>query len=263
MRSLWSHPALFITAILWLAALLSFRWSSTRDVRRAYWLALTGDIVLGLFLAYLWLRLGRPPMQSLGETRLWYAFFLVIVGVLSYHKWKFSWFIPLSTLIALVFLLIDILRPGYFDKAMMPALQSPWFVPHVILFIFSYAILGVTALISLRELWFDLKKQRASEEALSAVDNLVTAGLSLFTVAMLFGALWAKEAWGHYWTWDPKETWALITWMAYKIFLHFRLHRPRARRAAFLVLFSAFLILLICWFGVNYLPSAITSVHTY
>jgi ABC-type transport system involved in cytochrome c biogenesis permease subunit len=263
MRSIASHPALFITAILWISALLVFRRSPIKSVRRAYALTLGGSVVLGLFLVVLWLRLGRPPMQTLGETRLWYAFFLVIVGILSFHKWKFSWFIPLSTVIALVFLLIDMFRPGYFDKAMMPALQSPWFVPHVILFIFSYAILGVTAIISLRELWIDLKKQPASEKSLSAVDNLVTAGLSLFTVAMLFGALWAKQAWGHYWTWDPKETWALITWMAYKIFLHFRLYRPHRRRTAFLMLFSAFLLLLICWFGVNYLPSAITSIHTY
>ncbi|HDP95245.1 MAG TPA: cytochrome C assembly protein [Candidatus Aminicenantes bacterium] len=263
MRSIASHPALFIAAILWISALIFYRGPLRRSRHRAYALSLAGSIVLGFFLVFLWFRLGRPPMQTLGETRLWYAFFLVIVGILSFHKWKFSWFIPLSTVIALVFLLFDIFRPGYFDKAMMPALQSPWFVPHVILFIFSYAILGVTALISLRELWFDFKKRPMSTESLAAVDNLVTAGLSLFTVAMLFGALWAKQAWGHYWTWDPKETWALITWMVYKIYLHYRLHRPRRRRAAFLVLFSAFLVLLICWFGVNYLPSAITSIHTY
>jgi len=80
---------------------------------------------------------------------------------------------------------------------------------------------------------------------------------------LLFGALWAKEAWGHYWTWDPKETWAFITWIIYLLYLHFRYPQKLTANQLFWTLLIAFLVLLMCWFGVNYLPSAANSIHTY
>ena len=84
------------------------------------------------------------------------------------------------------------------------------------------------------------------------------------TVGMIFGALWAKEAWGHYWSWDPKETWAAITWWAYLVYLHLRLRYPQRQAEALLLLVAAFVLLQVCWWGINYLPSAQgASVHTY
>ena len=58
---------------------------------------------------------------------------------------------------------------------------------------------------------------------MSLCDNLVYVGMAFLTIGMLFGALWAKEAWGHYWNWDPKETWAAATWLGYLIYIHYRL----------------------------------------
>ncbi|WP_218186024.1 cytochrome c biogenesis protein CcsA [Marinifilum fragile] len=87
--------------------------------------------------------------------------------------------------------------------------------------------------------------------------------LCFLTFGLLFGALWAKEAWGHYWTWDPKETWAFITWMGYLVYIHRRYQKPSKYVSALWILALAFVILLVCWFGVNYLPSAQFSVHTY
>jgi ABC-type transport system involved in cytochrome c biogenesis permease subunit len=95
-------------------------------------------------------------------------------------------------------------------------------------------------------------------------DNLVYVGTALLTVGMLIGAIWAKEAWGHYWSWDPKETWAAATWMAYLLFIHFRLERPKKTKTAIYLLLFSFILLQICWKGVNYLPSAKgNSVHVY
>jgi ABC-type transport system involved in cytochrome c biogenesis permease subunit len=98
----------------------------------------------------------------------------------------------------------------------------------------------------------------------STLDNLVYGGLAFMTVGMLFGALWAKEAWGHYWAWDPKETWAAITWFAYLVYVHYRkipTHKPKLALWALLI---SFVLLQMCWWGINYLPSAQkTSVHTY
>ena len=86
----------------------------------------------------------------------------------------------------------------------------------------------------------------------------------IMTIGMLFGALWAKEALGHYWSWDPKETWVAITWFAYLVYVHYRqlpTHRPRL---ALWVLLISFVLLQMCWWGINYLPSAQgSSVHVY
>ena len=103
-----------------------------------------------------------------------------------------------------------------------------------------------------------------NERRLNITDNLVCVGLAFMTVGMLFGSLWAKEAWGHYWSWDPKETWAAITWLAYLIYIHYRqLPRHREHLALWILLVS-FVLLQMCWWGINYLPSAQgISVHTY
>lgn len=61
-------------------------------------------------------------------------------------------------------------------------------------------------------------------------DNLVYIGTAFLTLGLLFGALWAKEAWGHYWTWDPKETWAFLTWIGYILYIHYRFYHPREEK---------------------------------
>ena len=88
-------------------------------------------LVLGLFVALLWIGLERPPMRTMGETRLWYSFFLLVAGVATYARWRFRWVLSFSTLLATVFMVINCLRPELHDKSLMPALQSAWFMPHV------------------------------------------------------------------------------------------------------------------------------------
>ena len=85
----------------------------------------------------------------------------------------------------------------------------------------------------------------------------------LLVLGMLMGAVWAKQAWGHYWEWDPKETWALVTALAYLAYIHLRLAGRRYEKAAMWLLPVAFVMLLITWLGVNYLPSAQSSIHVY
>ena len=127
---------------------------------------------------------------------------------------------------------------------------------------FAYAVLGASTVMAIYLLFF--KKQEATGEEMEITDNLVYVGLAFMTVGMLFGALWAKEAWGHYWGWDPKETWAAITWFAYLVYIHYRQLPKHNPRLALWVLIVAFVLLQMCWWGINYLPSAqATSVHTY
>ncbi|MBO4549787.1 MAG: cytochrome c biogenesis protein CcsA, partial [Bacteroidaceae bacterium] len=164
-------------------------------------LTVLGLLVFGAYIALMWHSLERPPLRTMGETRLWYSFFLPLVGLITYSRWRYRWILLFSTLLSAVFICINLLKPEIHDKVMMPALQSPWFAPHVIIYMFAYATTGVAALMSL---WQLFRKERE----LSAIDNLTRVGWSFLTVGMLFGALWAKEAWGTYWSWDPKETWA-------------------------------------------------------
>ncbi len=144
----------------------------------------------------------------------------------------------------------------------MPALQSPWFAPHVIVYMMAYALLGAAVVMSVYLLFF--KKGTDTTKEMEITDNLTYVGLSFMTLGMLMGALWAKEAWGHYWAWDPKETWAAITWFSYLIYVHYRQYRPHHLRPALIILIIAFCLLQMCWWGINYLPSAQgISVHTY
>ena len=214
------------------------------------------------FILAMWKSLERPPLRTMGETRLWYSFFLPLAGLIVYSRWKYKWILSFSTLLAVVFIGVNLLKPEIHSKTLMPALQSPWFAPHVIVYMFAYAVLGASTVMAIYLLFF--KKQAASEEEMEITDNLVYVGLAFMTVGMLFGALWAKEAWGHYWGWDPKETWAAITWFAYLVYIHYRQLTKHNPRLALWVLIVAFVLLQMCWWGINYLPSAqATSVHTY
>jgi ABC-type transport system involved in cytochrome c biogenesis permease subunit len=144
----------------------------------------------------------------------------------------------------------------------MPALQSYWFVPHVIVYIFAYSMMSIATLFSFKGL-YQMRKKRWNTQNLNIIDNLVYIGFAFLTFGIIFGAMWAKEAWGHYWSFDPKETWALITWLMYLLYLHYRKFKNQNDRITLIILIIAFLMLLTCWFGVNYLPAAAKSIHVY
>ena len=198
----------------------------------------------GAWLAY-------RPSFSMGETRLWYSFFLPVAGVITYVRWRYKWILSFSTLLAFVFICVNLFKPEIHNKTLMPALQSPWFAPHVIVYMFSYAMLGAAALIAIY-LLIRARKKGIDEGMMSLCDNLVYVGMAFLTIGMLFGALWAKE------------TWAAATWLGYLIYIHYRLRHHLRYSAALGLLVFSFLLLQVCWIGVNYLPSARGySVHTY
>lgn len=244
--------------VLWIAGAF-FAWRG----RRAMALGFT-SLGIALFLAFIigmWISLERPPLRTMGETRLWYAFFLPVAGIFVYARWRYKWILSFSTMMAVMFTCINLFKPEIHSKTLMPALQSPWFAPHVIVYMFAYALLGAATVMAVYLL---IRKDKASDEEFVICDDLVYVGLAFMTFGMLFGALWAKEAWGHYWAWDPKETWAAATWFCYLIYIHLRLASPKERKAALWLLLFCFICLQMCWWGVNYLPSAQgRSVHVY
>lgn len=254
----WDNFEFFVVpaAACWITgAVLSAR-SAVRS-RAALWLTLCGSLVFAVFIAGLWLTLSRPPLRTMGETRLWYSFFLSISGLVTYWRWRYRWILSFTAVLALVFCMINILKPEIHDQSLMPALQSPWFIPHVTVYMFSYSVLGCAFILSCIGLYHH------KDEYLESLDQLVYIGLAFLTLGMLSGALWAKSAWGNFWSWDPKETWAAVTWFGYLLYVHLRLMSGVSPRKLYLILIFSFLTLQICWYGVNYLPSAQGSVHVY
>ena len=237
-------------------------WSASSLVYRrrrvtALALSFASLAVLGTFIVGLWISLGRPPMRTMGETRLWYSFFALLSGLLTYLVWRYRWILSFSTVLATVFMVLNIVRPEIHDQTLMPALQSAWFIPHVTVYMFSYSLLGCAFILAVVGL------VSRSQDVLLATDTLIYIGVAFLTFGMLSGSLWAKQAWGHYWAWDPKETWALVTWLVYVFYIHLRVTGRGSRRMLCFLLVFGFMCLQMCWWGINYLPTAQDSIHIY
>jgi cytochrome c-type biogenesis protein CcsB len=167
--------------------------------------------------------------------------------------------LPVAFIImASTFLVDSSIRP------LIPALQSNWLVAHVVTCFLGYA--GFTASFVAALMLLVVRKWPSAAEHLPGAKVLdeivyrsVVVGFSLLSVGIITGAAWADHAWGSYWSWDPKETWSLITWMVYAAFLHARLARGwSGTRMAFLSILG-FGCVLFTYFGVNYLP----GLHSY
>lgn len=308
-------------SFVWFALAASLFWISGAIVsviskRRlpAAVLAGCGSAIFMTFIVGVWISLGRPPLRTMGETRLWFSLFLSLIGLVVYLRWRYRWVLPFGCLMAVMFASINIFKPEIHTEELMPALRSPWFVPHVIVYMFAYAVMGIATILALRILWLTRRSAAGSAPApgsttpatvdaaasplppslqgdLRLCDTLVRMGWGFITMGIVMGALWAKQAWGDYWTWDPKETWAAATWLSYLLYMHLRQvsalssvtssgseamarqnspaievasHSNKAlHRTLFLLIFS-FILLQMCWWGVNYLPSAQGfSLHTY
>ncbi len=256
---IWDYFIYFslISLIMWITGLVFIR-NKKRPVTGEVFIC-CGLIVFLLFIVLLWINLKHPPMRTMGETRLWYSFFIVLSGFITWKRWRYSWIFGYSILVSAVFILVNLLKPEIHFTNLMPALQSIWFVPHVTVYILSYAMLGaatIASIIAIKEI------KNGEARLITMIDNLVYIGLGLLMTGMLLGALWAKEAWGDYWTWDPKEVWAFITAATYLVYIHSRLEHFSLKRVLW-ILPLAFLLLMITWLGVNYLPASQGSIHIY
>ncbi|HOY30987.1 MAG TPA: cytochrome c biogenesis protein CcsA [Bacteroidales bacterium] len=253
---------MFLSCGLWLAGLLLMIPKKKSAEKLALALIVAGILALAVYIAGLWIALERPVFRTLGETRMWYSIFLSVISIVIYFIWRYKWMLVYGLLMAVLFLFLNYLHPDNFDKTLMPALQSPWFIPHVIVYMISYAFMAAASVTAVKGLYLSFRS-RPCEKTLQLADTIVYSGFAFLTFGLLFGALWAKVAWGSYWTWDPKETWALLTWLVYLLYLHFRIDKNRHVKFSLWILAISFIVLLICWFGINYLPSAMNSVHVY
>ena len=109
-----------------------FAWKDCRTP--VYVFTFLGLAIFFAFILGMWISLERPPLRTMGETRLWYSFFLPLAGIIVYSRWRYKWILSFSTVLSLVFICVNLFKPGIHSKSLMPALQSPWFAPHVIVY---------------------------------------------------------------------------------------------------------------------------------
>lgn len=252
----WNEFAFFAAAalLLWFAGAFS-AWKGRYAA--AVGLSSAGVLVYAAFILLFWTGLHRPPMRTLGETRLWYSLFMAVSGLLVYSRWRYRWILFYSAVLAGVFIGLNIFMPEIHDETLMPALQSGWFVPHVTVYMFSYSLVGCSAILAVAGL------VKNDGRYLVSIDRLMYIGTAFLTFGMLSGAIWAKSAWGMYWSWDPKETWAAVTWLLCLAYIHLRLYSGSGHKAAYILVLAVFAGLQMCWYGVNWLPSAQESMHVY
>lgn len=255
----WSSFVYFATTtvILWIVAIVLIYLNKSKVLSMLF--IICGLLLFSAFIIGLWLWLGHPPFRTMGETRLWYSLFIMVTGFVIYLKWKYKWLVAYSAVVSTVFMIINIAKPELHFTNLMPALRSSWFIPHVSSYILSYSVLGAAFICGLMIVF---GKREDKKELYQLSDNLVAIGFGLLLAGMLMGALWAKEAWGDFWTWDPKETWAFTTIVFYLIYIHLR-RSSKLQNLSAIFLIISFLLLLITWLGVSYLPIAEYSMHSY
>jgi len=234
--------------------------------KTAHWIIIAGFLTHCAAVGARYLAAGYPPVTNLHEALSFFS--LAIVGLFIYFEMRYKLHILGSFVIpvALVMMIAALGFPSRIGE-LNPALQSRWLAAHTIFAFAGYAAFTVsfgTAIMYLIQQRF-LKQKKFGDlyrklPALDLLDDIsyrcLTYGFPLLTVAIMTGAIWAETAWGTYWSWDPKETWSLITWFVYAALLHGRLTTGwRGKKAAILSIIG-FCMLLFTFLGVNlFLPS--------
>jgi len=214
----------------------------------------------------------RLPLTNLYESLVFFAWSVALVYLIYERKYKLRGLGAFVMPLVILALAGPYYIPGVTTSIpnLPPALQSAWLEWHVMTCFLGYGAFGVGAILSLLYL---IKAPREAQGRLGALlrmlpssDTLdevayrvILVGVPLLTAGIVLGAVWANQAWGTYWSWDPKETWALIVWLIYAAYLHARITRGwRGRKAAYLALLG-FLATLFCYLGVNLLLSGLHS----
>ena len=257
---------LFGTVILYfVASVLQFAAVSFKKdgVRRVSWIVFL--IGLAAHTAYLIVRgviAHRLPLSNQFEFACAFAWGVgVLLVVLGMH-YKAPWMAVAAMPMAFLILSYAVLQPREVTE-LMPALRSAWFGLHIGTAVFSYSSFMLAGATGIRYLFME-RSGSADEAKLRRMDHLsyrlVALGLFLLTVTILSGAIWAEQAWSSFWTWDPKEVWALITWILYAVYLHLRLRKGHSGRAMAWYVIIAVPVVLFTFAGVNTL---LHGLHSY
>ena len=204
----------------------------------------------------------RLPLSNQFEFSNAFAWGVALFAIAVCTRMKTEWLKVAAMPVALLIMTYAALQPMEI-KDLMPALRSAWFGVHIGSAVLSYAAFVIAGCIGARYLML-AKKEQPDKKALEQMDflsyRLVSFGFLFLTVVILSGAIWAEQAWSAFWTWDPKEVWALITWIIYAVYLHLRLRgKKKGRQMAWYLVIAVFVVFF-TFAGVNTL---LHGMHTY
>ena len=275
------HPFFVATGALYAAsaALYAAAWKSTREiVARVATALMATALLLNLALFILrWQEAGRAPLKSLFESLVFFALCIALVYVFFEWIYRTRVFGLPATLLVLGCLGYALAKWDAEIVKLPPALQSPWFVPHVMVYFVGYGAVSLAFVLAIVQLL--APRVPAVERVLSMragtimtgqpLDvegmsyELVRFGFALLTVGLLVGSVWAKSAWGDFWVWDPKENWSLVTWLVYGAYLHLRRVKGwKGEKGAWLAV-AGFAVVMFTYLGMEMLPTAQQSAHVY
>lgn len=233
-----------------------------RDIPYLFWCSYAVSVVafaaISFVLALRWIVGGSIPMANGYETMLVLAWAIMLIALSVSPKWRIM--LPFGLLLGGFFLLVS--HIGQMDPQItptMPVLRSPLLSVHVSIIMLSYALLSLTFLCSLTAV---VVRKHTIEPLMQLGLLMLYPAVATLTMGIFIGAVWANVSWGNYWSWDPKEVWALITLMIYAIPMHTQtvaaMRRPMVYHVFMLVAFAA---LLMTYFGVNYLMGGMHSYY--
>ncbi len=244
----------------------------------ATWTALVGLVAQSVALIIRWktsydLGMGHAPLSNFYESLIFFAWTIVLLYLLMEWRLKNRSIGVFVLPVAFLIMAYASIAPGINNRIepLIPALQSNWLTSHVLTCFMGYAAFTVAFALGIM---FFVKNAAGADSSKTSVfirllpseyqmDELmyscVALGFIFLTLGIVTGSVWAHYAWGTYWSWDPKETWSLITWLAYAVMLHARLVRGwRGKRMAIMAIVG-FACVLFTYLGVNFLP----SLHSY
>jgi len=250
-------------------------------------LVAASNVLFTLTLLVRWIGEGYFPLSNLYESLIFLSWGISLLHLLIEFKTKSRLIGSISTPI-LFFLsgFSSLTLPTDMQKALplVPSLQSNWLMMHVSMMMISYATLILGSLLSILYLAFNLFNQKEKNilikiensqtiinpsinysklSLLQTIDiwsyRIIGLGFPFLTIGIISGAVWANEAWGSYWSWDPKETWALITWLVFAVYLHSRLLKGWQGEKAATIGSCGFFVIWICYLGVNFLGKGLHS----
>ena len=256
---------------------LSLKYPKLLVLTNLCWIGISSSsLLLFLVLAFRWIISGYFPLSNLYESLLfldWCLLFILIVAETKTRTKLLGAVLLPITLLIISF--ASLILPTQMQEAapLVPALQSNWLMMHVSMMMLSYATLILGSLLSI--LFLVVQKfttnsnkiqQNLAQTKIQLLENIDTwsyrtigLGFPFLTIGIIAGAVWANEAWGSYWSWDPKETWALITWLIFAAYIHARLTKGWVGEKAALLGSIGFIIVWICYLGVNFLGQGLHS----
>ena len=241
-------------------------------------LALAGVIVQTAAISLRWyesyrMGVGHAPLTNMYESLVFFAWCTTLFDLFMEYRFKarvIGAFVMPCAAVAMAYASFSS-RIDSQISPLIPALQSNWLIAHVVTCFIGYGAFAVAGGLGLMYLIKLAAANKKSTDAsltdalpeLKVIDDLthktIVFGFMWLSAGIITGAIWANEAWGTYWSWDPKETWSIITWFMYASTLHARFTRGwRGRRIAWLAIIG-FLAVFFTYFGVNFLLSGLHS----